>query len=37
MKVALLTQEMAPDTISLLFLFPGSRGANDGENMLLYC
>ena len=34
-KVALSTQEMAPDTIFFLFSIPGSLGAKDGGNMLL--
>jgi hypothetical protein len=34
-KVALSTQEMAPDTIFFLFFIPGSLGAIDGGNMLL--
>ena len=34
-KVALSTQEMAPDTTCPLFIIPGSLGAKDGGNMLL--
>ena len=35
-KVALSTQEMAPDTMFFLFFIPGSLGAKDGGNVLLY-
>jgi hypothetical protein len=34
-KVALLTQEMAPDTTFSLFIIPGSLGAKDGGNVVL--
>lgn len=34
-KVALLIQEMAPDTMLFLLSIPGSLGAKDGGNMLL--
>ena len=33
-KVALSTQEMAPDTIFFLFFIPGSLGVKDGGNVL---
>ena len=33
-KVALSTQEMAPDTIFSLFFIPGSLGAKDGGNVI---
>lgn len=34
-KVALLTQEMTPDTMFFLLSIPASLGAKDGGNMLL--
>jgi hypothetical protein len=35
-KVALSTQETAPDTMFFLFFIPGSLGAKDGGNVLWY-
>lgn len=34
-KVALLTQEMAPDATFSLFIIPARLGAKDGENVVL--